>query len=399
MALSDDVLDRAIDAAEAKLSKAPEADDVQEILETDDAEVSLDKNEGEKPSDPEEGATEKEAKGPAKKAAKADKVSAERERDENGRFKEKEKDLNDQEASAEEVVQEPQVEVPVEVPAIEPPAFWSTERKALFAKAPPELQQVIAQRELELQQLVSRTANEANGAKEFQKRLYSDLGNDPQKIQLHKAELQLNGIRDEVEELHNYRAWNQIFKSDVKSGILDLMYKNGLSVEDLTSETQNYQHNSSVAAVEQAKAEAQKVREELENFKKSQEETQLRTEVEYFKSGKDSRGQTRKAFAEMYAPQISMAVDAIAQANPGMSRMDALNHAYEFTLQEVTKLFPNVNTASIQQPKSNGVSPQKAKAAASSVTGAPSNGVPATRTKAKSIDEALDRAEEQLGLR
>jgi hypothetical protein len=48
-----------------------------------------------------------------------------------------------------------------ETPAIEPPRFWSAEEKALFAKAPPEVQQVIAAKDAEYSRQVSLAKEEA----------------------------------------------------------------------------------------------------------------------------------------------------------------------------------------------------------------------------------------------
>ena len=48
-----------------------------------------------------------------------------------------------------------------ETPAIDPPKFWSAEEKALFAKAPPEVQQVIAAKDAEYSRQVSLAKEEA----------------------------------------------------------------------------------------------------------------------------------------------------------------------------------------------------------------------------------------------
>lgn len=52
-----------------------------------------------------------------------------------------------------------------ETPASDPPKFWSAEEKALFAKAPPELQQVIAARDAEYSRQVSLAKEETATAR------------------------------------------------------------------------------------------------------------------------------------------------------------------------------------------------------------------------------------------
>lgn len=52
-----------------------------------------------------------------------------------------------------------------EAPAIEPPKFWSAEEKAVFAKAPPEVQQVIVAREAEFSRQVSLAKEETARAR------------------------------------------------------------------------------------------------------------------------------------------------------------------------------------------------------------------------------------------
>lgn len=63
------------------------------------------------------------------------------------------------EEDAEDAEEEP------EAPVIDPPKFWSAEEKALFAKAPPEVQEIIVAREAESSRQVSLAKEEAAKAR------------------------------------------------------------------------------------------------------------------------------------------------------------------------------------------------------------------------------------------
>lgn len=315
-----------------------------------------------------------------------------------------EANLKDQEANAELKEPEVQSEEPVTKEPLNPPAFWTAKQKALFEKADPALQETILERELFLQQQVSRQANEESRGKAFEKRLYEDMGNDPSKISTHRAELRLQGLRDEVEELHRYRAWNSVFKSNPKAAIADLMAKEGMTPQDF------YQDNAAAQypvdpRIEEALAEARAAKQLADDFKAQAEEQkqyQLKSEIDSFKQGKDSLGRVRKGFAELYAPQISQAVDAIQAKYPHLSLSDALTHAYEYVVSEASKAFGVNGSQKPIAPKPQEqviADAKKAKAASTMAIGAPVTGSAPQRPRAKTIDEALDRAEEQLGFR
>ena len=183
------------------------------------------------------------------------------------------------------------------------------------------------------------------------------------------------------------------------------MTKNGLSPYDFLQE-QGYeelpQYND--PRIEQALQEAAEAKKAADEYKSQLEEEKQRivlSTVEQFKNAKDSSGQARRAFAEMHAPQISMAVETIQSRNPNMPLDQALSHAYDFVLTETRKaLGVQVTPKAMMQPvQTQKPQVQKAKAAASSVSGAPTSASLAKKPGAKSIDEALDRAEEAMGIR
>lgn len=374
--MADNFIDSAMDVAEARL--IPDETPTSQVVdkEVEAAEVKAFSKETQEVS--------KEVKEPTRNI----------ERDDKGKFSKAQKQiLSDQVAEVEEVKEE--------LPPINPPTFWSADKKDAFVKAPREVQEAVLAYENQRNEWANRIASEAQRGKAFDKRLYEDMGNDPEAIKIHKSKLALNGVKDEVEELHRYRQWDTVFNTDPYTGIADLMKKNNLTPYDFiegASQEAQYQTDPRIEqeleAVRQTKEEVARIKEQLE----LQEQTRFMSEIETFKSGKDSAGQVRKSFAEAYAPQIDQAYKYIAENNPSMSFQEALNHAYEYVLSEARKLHGVTSQPQpvVKTPEKVIATAKKAQNAASSVTGAPANGTSASRPRARTIDEALDRAEEQL---
>lgn len=374
MISTDDIIEKAMDAAESRIE---EADSI-----VDEALVDPPKT----PSE-EAPVTEETPKEPKPKVEHPQKLSK------NGKplGRPKKTDLSDQKADVENIEAEATSEQTEDLTPIELPAFWSAEEKAVVAKAPKEVQKIIATREAQRNEWANRIANETEEGRAIKNRAYETF--EP-----YRLKLQANGIKDPFEATSRLLAWNELFEQDPKTGIADLMHKNGLSAYDFINEveTPQYPQDPRIEQALQDAAEAKKAAEEYKAQIDQQKDYVFRSQVNAFKEGKDSAGRNRKQFAEIYAPQISQAFDTIQKSYPNMSFEDTLNHAYEFVLAEATKAF-GINGNGVA--KTNGAQPQKAKAAASSITGAPSNGTVESKPRAKTIDEALDRAEERLGLR
>lgn len=301
----------------------------------------------------------------------------------------------DQVAEAEEQVNVAESETPAPS-LVNPPARWSSEGKALFNKASPELQQFISARELETQQIISRVASEAERGKQLIQRLNSNF-ETPEAFERHKALMAADGIKDEVDELHRYRAWDSIIRSDVKGYITGLMRNNGLTPQDLLTDGNGYEEPYQDPRFDEVTNQLRQTQSTLEKLQRDKEEAENRSlmaEVDSFKAGKDSYGNTRKAFLEMYEPQIAHIVTQIRQANPGISRTDALNEGYEHVLREVRSIH-GFTGAPQSAPKP--VDANKAKQVSSSSNGAPKSGVanPKPKLKGKNFNDVFDDAYNQ----
>lgn len=304
-------------------------------------------------------------------------------------------EISDQAASAETVAEEVQAE-PVTEPEIPAPAFWSADEKALFAKAPREVQEVIARRELMLQQQISRAANGGKKAEEYEQRFYADFER-PEAAQIHRDQMRAQGITDPIAELHRYRAWDRVFRGDIKTGISDLMRKNNLTPYDFTDEAQESQAQYHDPRVDEIAAKAEAAERKLQELQEAQaqrEQAQLVTFIETFKAGKDSWGQDRKEFATIYAPQID--AECTKLMSQGQALDVALNQAYESVKAQVNQLH-GIKKPSPIAPKTTEqkiAEAKKAQAAASAQSGAPRTGMASQkpRLKGNNFNEKFDSA-------
>jgi len=283
-----------------------------------------------------------------------------------------------------------------ETPTIEPPKFWSAEHKALFAKAPVEVQQAILGYEQARTEWASRMAKDSAESRDYREKVTKRFEPIAEKLKDY-------GVSDPIEAGYQMLEWNFEFDSNPVKGVLELMKENQITLQDLhraitTGDLgQQLPDDPRIIEAQTTAREAKELISQYTSAMKQQQEAFQKSEIKRFKSGKDSFGTVRKAFVEMYSPQISQAAERLMSENPAMPLYDALDKAYETVLSSARQAFG----VQAQKPQAN---PQelaaKAKAAASSVSGAPINGAAASKKpKPKTTDEALDMAEEVLGLR
>lgn len=379
-----DAIDRAMDAAEAKIDTQEEVihevptpetetptEDVQETIAVKDA--------LEEPSEkPKKG---RDASGKFTKGSKPTLETAEAE----AQIPDQSAESTEGEAVIEGTEQS-------DAPPIEFPTFWSAELKEAVAKSPPEAQRALVAYEAQRSEWANRIANESERGKAIEKRA-------TEVFEPFKLKLQSQGIQDPFEAAQRLLAWNEIFEKDPKAALSDLMRKNGLTPNDFFEDDRQpqSQYQEQLSPEELRAAAREEAKKEFQAFQEQQQAQALQTEIESFKNGKDSFGHVRRQFAELHAKPISDAFETILSQYPRMPRTEALNHAYEFVQKEVRGMYgipakPVAPTA----PKPDA---SRAKAVASSATGAPASGTVAQRPRAKTIDEALDRAEERLGVR
>jgi hypothetical protein len=362
-----DMIERALDAAEAKLA----AQETEETVETDAPEVETESQESETSEDDvaQEAIVARDQRGKfvsKNPAAKAKQVSQ-------GAIEPESTDVQGESLET----QDPQGAVKVA-------GIWDPKERQVLAKAPREVQELIARREAQRAEWDKRIAREVEPAKAFLSRAQELF--EPQ-----RAKFQVNGVRDPIDAMGRLFAWNEIFENNPMLGIRDLMDKNGLSPYDFLQDESQQQPQGDPRldeAYQRLQAHEETVR-ALQEKLEAQETAQGVAAIEGFKSGRDSFGNTRGQFFDAYKPQITEAFREITRIQPDMPEADRLHHAYEAILHWTRDLH-GVGAA---QPRMAAVpDASKARAAAKLVSGAPKGGVqsaPRPKAKGKDFDERL----------
>lgn len=317
---------------------------------------------------------------------------------------------SDQEASAETEPTDPTPETPA-AETVEAPAFWTAETKALFSKASPELQKALSEEAKRQQQQVSRLANEAQRGKTFEQRVNADFSK-PEELAAHKAQLRLLGVNDEVGELHRYRDWNRVLKSDPVTVINALIKEHGVTREELEGEplSDDQQNAINDPRIDEVISEFRTLKEQQEAERKAREDAVLGAEINAFKAEKDSYGEPRAKFAALYAPQIDQVYHQVLAHNEengiSMSLKEALSHAYDHVQKQIYEAH-GIRPNAPKPPSKETViaNAKKAQAAAVSATGAPRTDVITQKARKpykndkEMVDAAMNRALERSSAR
>jgi len=309
----------------------------------------------------------------------------------------KEANEEDDKASEETV----EVEKPAESEAepIEIPAFLPAETKALLAEASPQLRKKIVAA-YEQQEQTTRRALSESGQLKAEKARVDEV------FAPHRTRLQAQGVKDIADLASRALAWDELITKDPKAFVIAQMKQNGITPQDLLEDAGNDPGQQySDPRVDEALEAARAAKEQLDSFQLEQQKQVLTQELESFKSGKDPRGATRKAFVEMFEPQIAQTIGMI-KADPSyahLSRQDVMNHAYEYVVTNALNSgFQFVNPAAPKlAPTKEQVieTANKQKSAAGSVRGAPASGTSTPRPRLKGetfeqrLESALDKAQ------
>lgn len=351
--MTDDFIDKAMDAAESEIEATTEP---VEPVETEPTEDLVETQEMAKAITPEK-----------KQRTKFEKLASQ----------------DTEEAEPVEAAAEPPQEPPSDLPE-----FWPADLKALASKAPKEVLQKFKEYDQQRTEWANRVAGESSKGKQIEQKM-SEV------YEPYRQKLAMAGIRDPLEATSRVLAWNEMLTSDNvqerKNAISILLRQGGLTPQDLLEEyaqTEPDQYSEAMAA-------AQAARDELEEFKRSQASERANQEIASFRAGKDSTGADREPLVRMFEPQIADALIEIRKLRPDLPTTEQLHHAYEFVIGEARK------SGHLAQPQQRAPA-GKALAAASSVTGSPGTAVAAQRSRAKgktfddklnsALDEALDSA-------
>jgi hypothetical protein len=351
--MTDDILEKAMDAAEAELEAT--ADVEQEATPSED---------------------------PVETQEIANRIAPEKKQ----RTKTPEPESEEtEEAAPQEAAPEPEPE-----PASDLPEYMPAKVKAALSKVPKEVRDEF----IAYDQQRTEWANKLHGESSRGKQIEQKMG---EVYEPYRQKLAMAGIRDPLEATSRVLAWNEMLTSDndaeAKKAFSMLLRQRGWTPEDLHEEYGQQEPDPHSEALEEARA----AREELEEFKRSQAAERANQEIAAFRAGKDSSGAAREPLVRMFEPQIADALIEIRKIRPDLSASEQLHHAYEYIVGEARK------SGILATPQQRAPA-AKALAAASSVSGSPGVAVAGQRAKAKGIkfedklNSALDDALDSAGL-
>jgi len=357
--MSDDIIEKAMDAAEAEIEATTETET--NPVETEATEDLVETQEIAKRVAPEK-----------KQRTKTEEPASE----------------ETEEAVSEEAAPEPQPE-----PASDLPEYMPAKLKTALSKVPKEVRDEFIAYDQQRTEWANKLHGESSRGKQIEQKM-------TEVYEPYRQQLAVAGIRDPLEATSRVLAWNEMLTSEddatAKKAFFTLLKQRGWSAEDLLYDATQQQDPYYDPRTDEALEAAQAAREELEEFKRGQAAEKANQEIEAFSNGKDSAGALRAPLVKMFEPQIADALIEIKKIRPDLPTSEQLHHAYEFIIGEARK-------SGILATPPQKASAQKAIAAASSVTGSPGTAVATQRNKAKGksfedkLNSALDEALESAG--
>jgi hypothetical protein len=323
---------------------------------------------------------------------------------------EEQEEISDQAASAETETQEA-APTPEAVSTVAAPAFWTGDNKALFAKAPPEVQKAISEESLRIQQQMSRLANESQRGKAWEERVNSDF-QTKEELDAHRAQLRLQGVGDEVGELHRYRAWNTVMKNDPLTAVRALIVEHGITREALNGETQSegQERDFKDPRVDEIQEQLKQEREAREAAARAAEAQATGAKVAAWKTSNDRYGKPRAEFATLYAPQIDaewqVVLNEAQSTGENITLEESLTRAHDRVQDRFFKahgINPNQPKKPTQEQRAQHA--EKVKGAITVATGAPRSDVVAKKPRREFkndrewADAKVKAAEEKISRR
>lgn len=309
-------------------------------------------------------------------------------------------EANEETSEAEQGATEAEKPVVNQDEPIELPAFLPAETKALLAEASPQLRKKIVAAYEQQEQTTRRVLSESGQLKAEKARV-------DEVFSPHRTRLQAQGVKDIADLASRALAWDELITKDPKAFVIAQMRQNGITPQDLLEDAGNDPGVSQYQdpRVDEALEAAKQAKEQLESFQLEQQKQVLTTELESFKNGQDSTGVKRRAFVDMFEPQIAQTIGMI-KADPQyghLSRQEVMHHAYEYVVSQARasgfQFAPPAAPKPVPTAESIAAQASKQRAASGSVRGAPASGTSTPRSRLKGetfeqrLESAMDKAE------
>lgn len=207
---------------------------------------------------------------------------------------------------------------------LEAPSRWSEERKAKFAALPRDAQEILLEREREMDTgFQQKTQEIAEERKRFQQL--------DQVLTPIREPLQRAGV-SEAEYVNRLVAADRMLSQDPAAALQKLAEGYGIDLRQLVSETdQQAQEPWAPLAKKIESLEQRLAREAQEKQQREAQESETAAvrEIETFASEKDGKGELARPFFEDVSQDLLEILPGIRNANPSMSNREVLQKAYD----------------------------------------------------------------------
>lgn len=287
-------------------------------------------------------------------------------------------DSKDQSAGDGEEVLEP----------ILPPHSWGAEDKERFKSLPRDAQEVIAKRQADMDRAYYQKTQELSEMRKRYEAFDRIIGS-------RQKQMALAG-EDPVLAIENSLAWREAINENPVQGIYDLMGQFGLTPQHFIQQSQRSPEDPRVSALTN---ELNQLRSHLVQQQQAQHQgavQSVQSEIQQFASQTDESGKPRYPYFDRVRDDMVPIVQAIRARDPQKGTQAVLAEAYQAALH----INPDTKAALAELEKQKQLAASKeraakAKAAGSSINGAP-NGGPSFDAMPDDIRGALEASWDAL---
>jgi chromosome segregation ATPase len=272
---------------------------------------------------------------------------------------------------------------------LEPPQFWTKEEKALFAKAPKEVQQAVLKHENQRNAWANKVATEIQPLKQKYKEIEEAFAPV-------KRQLDLNHI-SEGEATKRILTWQQYLDNPETrvQTFRDFLATYNLKPEDLVQ-----QESEEGSAYDPRVDELQKRLDEYEQkhtqtiqAQEAAQQQAFASTVQAWKNQTGEDGQPLRPNVDLFMHQIAQVGEQLMQAYPDRHLNEILDSAYNYVMDIANKRLVEPKLGQVQQANQQRVN--AVKRAGSSVVSTPSVGT--VQAKPKNMRDALETAARMHG--
>jgi chromosome segregation ATPase len=280
-------------------------------------------------------------------------------------------------------------QAPVQETQLEPPQFWTKEEKALFAKAPAEVQKAVLKHENQRNAWANKIATEVQPLKQK----YKDVEEAFAPV---KQQLDLNHI-SEGEAAKRIMTWQRYMDNPETrvDTIRQFLATYNLKPEDLIQQEpeEGSAYDPRVDELQRRLDEYEQKAVQTTEAQQAAQQQAFAGQVQAWKNQTGEDGQPLRPNVDLFMHQIAQVGEQLMQAYPDRHLNEILDSAYNYVMDIANKRLVEPKLGQVQQANQQRVN--AVKRAGSSVVSTPSVGT--AQAKPKNMRDALETAARMHG--